>query len=284
MTATRSAPAASRAVAPIVPDLDFTALLQSAGMIEFNTGSTFNRVSIDGAQFRFGGEDIRFYNAKTDEPAFRGRLIDLPVEYQAAWIDNERGLATALGRPGFKGYCRSHFEIEGQKREFSEDGTACRGCPISPFVKKEALPPEADGKKCSWKADAAFQLLDADGKISDDRVWTLSMTTTGVIEFKGTSREPEKGSATELTFMQKLVRLGASLNPADPNMGALNALNAVREGRVLFEARSIFQQGEGAIRYYVPSFTPYDILAEDEIPALPSGEGNNSLPGDDLPF
>lgn len=260
---------------------DFTALLQGAGLIETSQGG-INRVKLDGFAFRFGDDDIRLSNPKGPKPAFRARLLDVPVEYQAAWIDEK--LAHAIGRPNAaKSFCKSFFADERQARKFAEDGTSCQTCPIGPFVKRSELPVEAEGKRCAWKGDVLFQLLDDEGAISDPTVWTLTMNTTSIIEFKGTGKDPVKGSVSDLNFMQKLLRFGKDLTEGDEMGGIQKVLTGLPLGAVIADCYSLPAQNEdGSIRWNVISWTPVDVIEVEAAPALT--DGSPRVNGDDLPF
>lgn len=268
-----------------VPQLDqasLVALLRESKLVE-EEWDTINRVKMDGFTFAFGEDDIRISNPKPGSPpAFRARLLDTPIEYQAAWIDE--ALAIALGRENAaKSFCKSYFGEPEQARKFAEDGTACTTCPIHPFVKKADLPAAANGKRCQWKGDLQYQLIDDDGTISDPTVWTHTLSPTGMIEFKGTGKAPEQGSATDESFMYKLAKFGAASDPDNQTAGVARALSALRLGSVLVEVRSVLDKSEdGARTWNVPVFTPYDIVEFEQAAALPAGEP--TVNGDDLPF
>lgn len=255
--------------------------LRAAGMAEPENTSGINRVSMNGFMFTTAAGKIYTSNPKTNTPAMRVRLLDTPIEYQAAWLDEN--LARVIGRPGFSGFCKSYFKEPTQARRFAEDGSSCSTCQVGPFVKKELLPAEADGKRCGWKADILFQILDDEGTITDPTVHLLSMSITGVIEFKGTAKDPVTGSASDLNFNQKLVRFGMDHDKEDPQRGLATALTSLGMGLVIADVRLLPQSNEGGSRNWtVPSFTPVDIIAPEDVPALPAGEP--AAQRDDLPF
>lgn len=276
-------PAASRAIVPATPlgDDEMTAALRAAGLIEPERGGGDypQRAKVDGLTISLGDE-MYVSNPKTKAPAFRARLIDVPVEYQGVFLDDD--LARAINRSGDAGtYCKSFFAIEDQKREFSEDGHNCRECPINPFTKRDALPLLDNGKvakKCQWRAEVAFQVLDAEGAISDDTVWTLDLSTTSVIEFKGTQKTQPEGSVSEFNFMQKLARFGAASTPDDPTTGFRNALNALALGLVIVDVRQIPTSKDG-VNWNVTSFDPVQILESEATAAIEAGD----IVGDDAP-
>ena len=260
---------------------DFTALLRGGGAIE--TPEEVSRIKCDGATFHVG-EDLYVSNPKTKAPAFIAQIVEPPRELQAAWIDEDGVLAKFLDRPEKAGsMCKSHFDIPSQNREFSEDGAPCRSCKINPFTKKDALPPEANGTKCKWRGDIKMRVLGEDHTLldGDATIWTLSLPTTGMIQLKGTTKDPENGHTGEFTTMQRLVRLGAVNNPENPQQGALAALTAWSLGYVIVEVRSLPMQSSGGNRYHVVDLNPIVILEMTDAPALAD---SSAISNDDIPF
>ena len=267
---------------------DFTALLRGGGAIE--TPEEISRIKVDGATFHVG-DDIYVSNPKTKAPAFIAQIVEAPRELQAAWIEEDGNLARVLNEmTGTQDYsagtmCKSHFDIPSQNREFSENGANCRKCPINPFTKKDNVPPEANGQKCKWRGELKMRVLGEDHTLlnGDATIWTLSLPTTGMIQLKGTTKDPENGHTGELTTMQRLVRLGAEQNPDSPQQGALMALTAWSLGYVIVEVRSLPMQSptDAGRRYHVVDLNPIVILEMNDAPAL----ADSSAPSnDDIPF
>lgn len=264
----------------VMTNEDITAKLRELGFVESDQGSGVGRIKVDGLAFNVGDE-MYISNPKTGAYAFQARILDVPAEYQGVWLTPE--LATIIGRPeDTNTYCKSRFGVEGEDRKFSHSGADCNRCPIGPYVRKDALPAGAD-TKCKWRGELSLQILDAQGQLSDETVWTLDLPTTGMIEFKGIGREPQKGHIGEFNFTQLLARMGAESNPENPQQGFMRALTALRLGGVIAEVRSVPTQSEnGGNRYNVIQFKPVQILDVDApaegAPALESGNS------DDLPF
>jgi hypothetical protein len=294
MARTAAAPAAqSKALATVVmTDDELTATLRELGLLETpqGDGNWPQRAKVEGSTI-YLGDDMYVSNPKTKTPAMRVRLLGLPAEYQGIYIPRNLALHPDVNRPDIADkYCKSHFDVETEKREFSEDGTSCRGCPISPFTKRDNLPVFEDSegrpttRKCQWRAEVSFQVLDHEGAISDPTVWVLDLSTTSVIEFKGTGKEAQKGAASEFNFIHKLARFGAQLTPENPNEGLRTALTAYRLGGVICDVFQLpMRSDDGSRSWYVTSFTPVDIIDVDEAPALEAGDAPEGNP-DDLPF
>jgi hypothetical protein len=293
--------AAAKAAEPQLPavfnDDMFTAALREHGFLSAAGGSSdFNRIKVSGQNFVYGTDEkgndniIASYNPVTKEPAMYVRIAGQPTEYQKAWFDKDGALARAVGRPEMAGkMCKSHFDDPNEARKFAMDGTSCDTCPIHPFVPKDQLPEEAKGKKCAWNADVEFYILDKqpDGtlKQEDDTLYTLSLSTTGVIEFKGSSSKktsPLAGSVSDMNFMVKLAKLGME-KWGEP--GILKAMSYFNLGGVVAELRSLpASSGDGAFKYNVTSFNPIDILEIEEATALPGPAAVEGDDPDDVPF
>jgi hypothetical protein len=252
----------------------------------------FNRIKVEGAIFTI--DDVPYVtNPKTGAPAFTARIIEAPDQYQALWHDDE--IAELLDRPEAAGrFCKSHFNDPDQARKFSNLGFDCNTCPAKPWGKDSPLP---NGRKCQWKGDLKLQIVDpetgqfftridaATGEItSDDRIWTLSLSTTAMIEWQGTAKDSVRGNVSDMNTMHKLAQLGVTKNPDDPKAGIVAAINALGLGLVIAEFRSLkASNADGSRTWYVPSATPIDILVYDETPQLPAGDPLASDP-DDVPF
>lgn len=278
---------------------EWTAALQEHGFIAPASGKQFNRLSIKGTNVvDSDGKIIAAYNQLTKEPALIVQLIAAPEQYQALWFDSPEGagrdgsnylLARAVGRdgsvpgvPSIAGrFCRSHFDKEGENRRFAEDGTSCDTCPVHPFVPKDQLPEEANGKKCAWRGDVNFRILQkqADGTYAneDPTIFTLGLATTGIIEFVGASKTPMAGSVSEFSTNARIARLGYQKWGKE---GILKARTMLDLAGVICELH-ILPASSGSINWNVPSFNPIDILEQESQPALSTTEEFNS---DNVPF
>lgn len=268
--------AKTAAVVPAAPSQDdITAILRKLGGVETPT-SEFHRIKIDGSTFYLDDEPF-VSNPKTGAPAFTARIVNVPEEYQALWFDEE--MAVMAGRTGKTGFCKSWFGNPAQAREWSEDGASCRSCIFNPFTKDAPL-----GKKCQWKGELQLQIVDpATGQLRDDTIWHLTLSTTAMIEWKGTSRDSVKGNVSDHNFIHKLAAFACAQNPdVDPNKAIYGALTALSLGGVVAEFRILrAQSSDGARTWSVVSATPVAILAVEETPALPEPDGAAS---DAIPF
>lgn len=276
-------PATSNALTVAVSNDDITAKLRALGALE-EGGQTYNRVEWKDQIFTLGDEQY-ISNPKTGTPAMRIRILSAPAEYQAFFFAKDGVDAQVAGRDGsiVGKFCRSYYDEPSQKREYAEDGTSCRTCPINPFVKNSPL---ASGRKCSWRGDLQFQVLDADGAISDETVWTLTLPTTAMIEFKGTKKDPIGGSVSELNFQQRLARLALEgVADKDVDAALYKAWTGLSIGNVIADVHAIpTSSQDGGQRYSVISLRPVQILDDVPAPAAVAAGGSASGDVDDLPF
>ncbi|MGA7270465.1 MAG: hypothetical protein WB239_05270 [Acidimicrobiia bacterium] len=274
---------------------DFTAALREHGFLPAASGgSDFNRLTAKGTVIYNGEDIVAAYNPKTKEPALIVQLLRKPREYQSAWIDKDGVLAQFLGRPHMAGkFCKSHFDDPKEARKYAEDGTSCDECPIHPFVPRNDLPEEANGRKCAWKADVEFVILEKNDKdelqVVDPTVWTMSLATTAVIEFVGSSSKKKgdnlAGSVSQFNTMVRIAKLGVQKwGPA----GIMKAMTYLELGGVICALRLLpMENKEMGRSWTVPSFEPIEILEVDEQAALPTSEKAppaSDVSTDDIPF
>lgn len=278
---------------------EFTAALRASGFLAAASGgSDINRLVVKGTNIYSGDEIVAVYNQKTKEPALIVQLAGTPKQYQALWFSkssdddptSNRGLAEAIGRPEIAGkFCKSHFDDPNEARRYSESGASCDECPVHPFVPRDQLPPEAKGKKCSWKADIEFWILEKDEEgnyiPSDKTLYTMSLATTGVIEFFGSSsknRDNLAGSVSPMHTMARTAKLGMQKWGTE---GILKARTYLDLGGVICALHILPQSNDDKSRSWnVPSFDPIEILEIEEQPQLETTEQADEAAAGDLPF
>ena len=260
-----------------VSETDYTVFLRNHGGIE-EAGTSFLRAKLDGAAIMLDDEPF-VGNPKTGTAALVARIVSPPKQYQAFWFDAES--AEHADRPEkADSFCKSYFDEPTQARKFSSDGAECDKCPFSPWLRDIA-------KRCQWRGDLAFQPIDPDSGLYRPDIWTISLSTTGMIEWQGTNRSPVKGSVSDLNTMQKLARLAVATWPdIEPESAVVRGLTELALGNVLMEMRVLRGSTEdGARTWPVLSLTPTEFL---EITAgIAEIAGPDTIAAvdiDDLPF
>lgn len=273
---------------------EFTAALRESGFLAAATaGAEFNRLSIKGTNVTNGDDIIASYNQKTKEPALIVQLAGEPVQYQALWFDKDGEMASFVERPHIAGkFCKSHFDDPKEARRYAEDGTSCDECPLHPFIPAKDLPILANGeraKKCSWKADIEFRILEKqdDGTftIADKTIWTMTLSTTGVIEFIGSSSKKNDGMAGSVSPENTMVRIAKLGMQKWGKEGIQKAKSYLSLGGVIAELHILPAHNEDRSRNWnVPSFNPIEILEVEDQPALTTAETVDDVSTSDLPF
>ena len=232
---------------------EISAILAGHGAID-NEAEEFHRIKVDGTNF-VSDDDIWMSNPKTGEPAFVARLLSPPVQYQSFWFTPEAAITADRPEMANK-FCKSHYDNPQENREFGTNGASCRACPYNPFGNEYP--------KCSWKGDIQFQIIPEDGVMKGDEiVWTITLSTTGMIEWRGTRKNQTGGSATDKNFMHKLAELALTLAPEwgmGPDEAVVAALTSLNGGGVAAEFRSVRMSNEqSGNTWSVPSLTPVHI-------------------------
>jgi hypothetical protein len=263
------------AIPTLTPD-EITAILAEAGAID-EQQETFLRLKVDGTNF-VSDDDIWMSNPKTGEPAFTARILNNPVQFQAMWFDDgkQKGIDpdwVRYERPDMVGggYCKSYFDNPQEARETGTNGASCRDCMCNPFQKKVR-------PKCGWKGDLQLQMIPEDGVMKgDEPVVTLTLSTTGMIQWRGTAQSKQGGSAPDTFNFQYLLAELAIAKSGEWGLSVPEAINAALTslvgGGVAAEWRiHRVTNEESGNTWSVPAATPVHIeLLKDE-PQIEDGK------------
>jgi len=258
----------------LTPD-EITAILQGAGAID-EEGETFYRLKVDGTNF-VSDDEIWMSNPKTGEPAFTARILSNPVQFQSYWFNvakEENNFVSDGERFGREdmvsgGYCKSYFDNPAEAREVGTNGASCRACQVNPFQKN--IRP-----KCSWKGDLQLQIIPEDGVMKGDEVvQTLTLSTTGMIQWRGTKANPQGGSVDGTNNFQFLLAQLALAKAPEWGLTGPQAINAALTslvgGGVAAEWRVHRVTNEQAGNTWsVPAATPVhiELLTEESTPKV----------------
>lgn len=257
---------------PLTPE-EITAILAGHGAVD-ESDPGYIRMKTSGTNF-VTDDNMWMTNPMTGEPAFVARLLSAPVQYQSFWFD--AAAAEKAGRPDMeKRFCKSHYDNPNENREYGTNGAPCRPCPFNPFGNERP--------KCSWKGDLAFQIIPEDGQLTgDEPIHSITLSITGMIEYKGTKKDNVAGSVTEQNFMHRLATLSVA-NAADwgvsQEAAVLIGLNALAEGMVAAEFRSITAKNEEkGMEWQVVSLNPVHIQRPDTgVEQIEAGEPDPEEP------
>jgi len=249
---------------------EISAILAAAGAVD-EEQEQFHRIKVDGQSFVANDDNIWFSNPKTKEPAFTARIMGPPSQFQSFWFTQED--AITANRPEMaNSFCKSSYDNPQENRVRGTNGASCRDCQFNPFSDRRP--------KCSWKGDLQFQIVPDDGMLTGEEVvYTLTLSTTGMIQWRGTRVNPKGGSVPNTdNTMHALAKLALSLAPEwgmEPEQAIVAALTALNNGMVAAEFRIFRNTNENnGQTWSIPVITPVHIetgLVDDK-QMLESGE------------
>jgi hypothetical protein len=235
---------------------ELTNLLQSSGWAEKSSGEAPVRMKLDGNMLTTPNGDMYVYNpAKPAIPACVVRIVAPPEEYWGIWVDGQA--ARSVGIPEIENTFSKKYIVPNANRRLWPSDEAF-----------DAL--KAAGNKASWKGDILVQVIPEDGALKgDEPIYTLTLSTTSLIEFKGTSKTPAAGSVSEYNFITKLSMLAQEEETTNPTAAVMNALTSLTLGGVAAEVRILRAENKELGRSWsVVSFDPIHIETMQEGDAL----------------
>jgi hypothetical protein len=253
--------ASSVQVATRMSPEELTQLLQRNGWAEKGSSDSMPRIKLDANMLTTPEGGMYVYNpAKPNVPAMVVRIVSPPEEYYAIWIDT--GVAQSIGRTDLEGtFSKQYINPDPDRRVWPSD---------------EAWDDlRRAGHKGSWKGDILLQIIPEDGALKgDEPVYVLTLPTTSLIEFKGSSRAPLEGSVSDENFITKLSGFAQEHATGDPSQAVMDALESLTLGGVAAEVRLLRAENKELGRTWsVVVFDP--IHVEDmtnQTPALGDGE------------
>lgn len=278
------APARASAQKAVIPAVlsndDLRALLGQTGEVA-QGGGDFHRMTLKGGILQT--DDGEMFPPRKDGPSLVVRIVSPPVYYNAFFLSEDEkdgGFdARRLGRGDLNGrFSRKYDDPAAQARDNNEANA------LYDQIENET------GKRGNFKADMVVQIAPASGEFTGDETeYTLSLSTTSIFEWRGTSRDPFGGSVTDSNFITRLGTLArdnaaaAGLDEAGQKKAILDALTALRMAGIIAEVSILPQENDEHTRnWWVLSFNPIVIAPFEDAPALEAGPTASS--GDDVPF
>jgi hypothetical protein len=267
------APSKALTVAKELSQAELNALLQGAGYASV-PGERQERISLKGQIFTASDTGEMFvYNPKHPEnPAFTARIVKPVSEYNAIYIDE--AIARQFERLDLANtFSKKFYQPDPDRRVWpSDEAYDDLARHVGEFIDKDGKP-----MKHAWKGDLLLQILPEDGTLTGEETeYLLTLATTSLIEFKGTSKAPEAGAVSEFNFMQKLVRFAieSAAEGIEPSKAVLDALTSYAMGGVVAEVRVGNAENKSLNQSWtVAIFDPIHIEPADSgAAALPSGD------------
>ena len=289
----RPAPSTAVVAQPLTSE-DLLSLLQQTGMVS-QGGGEFHRMSLRSGMLVTDPDSPKEESwPPTDRgrgPAMRVRIVKPPVYYNQFFCSEteERGSfdARKIGRPELNGKFLKKYDDPAEQaadQYANLDGYE----QVSQFL----------GSRGKFTADIQLQIVPDSGELTgEEPIYTLSLSTTAALDFRGTSKNPEGGVVQDKNFIIQLsefaMKEALEANPkaqkADLAQAVLNAMTALRLGGVvadLFIRQASSQDGSmnWAVPSFVPVFVDYDSGEEHAALPDPTAVGPEQNGDDELPF
>lgn len=276
----RAAPNANAVVPASLSHDDLMALLGQTGAVA-QGGTEFKRLTLKAGVLETDDGDM--FPPLKEKPSLTVRIVEPPVYYNGIFLSEKEinGSIDAgrIGRPELNGrFCRKYDDPAEQAKDNNPANA----------VYDELV--RVTGARGSFKADMKVQIIPESGELTgDEPVYTLSMSTTSVFEWRGSSRDPEKGSVSDTNFMVRLAQFAVAKaaeagGDEDAQKSAvLEALTALRLGGVVADVYLMRAENDDKTnQWWVISFDPIHIEVGTGAPALESGEDPSAA--DEIPF
>ncbi len=280
--ATRAPIAADKAVIPAaLSHDDLMALLGQTGEVA-QSSNEWHRMTLKGGILET--DDGEMFPPRKNAPAVTLRIVKPPIYYSAFFLSEkeENGSINAaiIGRADLNGRFSRRYDDPAE--------AAADTSPANEVFDEIA---KATGQRGSFKADIQVQIVPESGQLTgEETIYTLSLSTTSVFEWRGSTRDPQAGSVSETNFIVKLATKAAQdANEAGGDETAqktavLNAMTSLRLGGVIADVYILRAQDEGKTRTWsVLAWDPIHIEPPDGgAPAL--GAGTPVADTGDVPF
>lgn len=250
---------------------DLMAMLGQMGAVA-QEGGDFHRMKLDAGALKTNDGQVFF--PRHNEPSLRVRIVKPPVYYNAFFLaaDERDGSVNAerIGRPDLNGrYCRKYDDPAEQAADTNQANEVYDDIA------------RLTGQRGQFKADLEIQIVPESGELTgEETIYTLTLSTTSIFEFRGTSRDPSSGSVSDTNFMVRLSELAiqnaieAGLDEAGQKTAVVSALTSFRLGGVI--ADLYLMQAENDNRsWWVISFVPVYIDPVDGNAQLEAGSSND---------
>ncbi len=278
------------AVVPASLDHDeLMAMLGQAGMLPKPSEGNFRRMSLTSGSLVTdpGTPEEESWPPTKRGPTMTVRIVKPPIYYNAFFMaENEAngGInANRIGRP----------ELNGRFAKKYDDPAEQAADDFSNLEAYEDLA-RVTGKRGAFKADIQLQIVPESGEmLGTEPIYTLALSTTSAMDFRGTSKNPSGGVVQEKNFIVQLAEFARAqaieqgLDKDGQTTAVLNAMTALRLGGVVAEIYLVLTSNEDKSNTWtVVAFKPVHIELGEEQPALASGEVADDFvtTGDDIGF
>lgn len=269
--------AVSTQVETLTPD-ELQALIAQSGYAP-KPSQSIPRIKFSSGNFILPNGDQYVYNPrKPDEPAITLRILKPLDEYFAYWIDDD--LANQLGRKDLANTFSKSYLKEDPDRMVWDSDLAYDF--IREKIREDGIL-DNYGKplKAKWTGDLLVHIMPDDGEFKGDEVpHILTLSVTSVMEFRGSSQDRDKGSATDKNFIRKMTEFAVA-QAAEAGVtskeglakAVTDAFTSYSLGGVVADVRSqlVTSPDNKNIQWHVAIFDPVYIQPIGQDPVLTAG-------------
>lgn len=274
-------PADKAVVTATLSHADLMAMLGGMGEVAQQT-SEFHRLSLKAGVLTTDDGEIfppRVARGGGPLPALTVRIVEPPVYYNAFYLSSsgENGAVDAgrIGRQELNGRFTRKYDDPAKQAEDTN--------PANDIFDEIA---RLTGQRGSFRADMQVQIAPEDGQFTgDETIYTLSLPTTSIFEWRGSSRDQEAGAVSDFNFIVKLATKAASdaaANGADEagqKLAVTQAMVSLKVGGVIADVYLLQASNDKGRDWWIISFDPIHIEpADGSLPALDAGDAG------DVPF
>lgn len=248
---------------------DLMALLGAHGAVA-QPQNDFHRMKLDGGVLVT--DDGELFPPQKNAPSVRLRIVKPPVYYNAIFL-------TDKGTDGFNAAQIGRGDLNGRFTRKYDDPNE-QAADTNPANEVYDQVSAALGGRGQFKGDLLVQIVPPSGEMTgDETVYTLSLSTTSIFEWRGSARNPEGGTVSDKNFM---VRLGEFAINAAVEAGVeadqiprhvVDALTSLRLGGVVADVYILRASNpDNGQSWPVLSFVPVYVEPPDGAPALTAGD------------
>lgn len=261
---------------------ELMALLGESGMAPKASENQFRRMTLKSGSLITdeGQPDQESWPPTKRGPVMTVRIVKPPVYYNAFFLDSKEEYGaidpSRIGRPDMnKKFVKKYDDPSEQAADQYS------------YLDVYEQVRDLVGKNGSFKGDIQLQIVPESGEMTgDEPIYTLSLSTTSAIDFRGSSKNPERGVVQEKNFIVQLGEFAiahALENGTDPRLAVVEAMTQLKLGGVVAEIYLVLTSNEEKTRdWTVVAFKPVHVEFGQTSPALP--EGDVTVNSDDIPF
>lgn len=265
-------------VAQAVSADDLMAMLKEGGFLGSPNSQEYHRLTLKGGKLIAGNtqDPDEIYPPDKTGKCMTARIAKPPVYYNAFFLsekneNNDKNTFNAadIGMPELNGRFSKHYD---DPTEAALDDSAANAA--YDHVAR------ATGRKGAFKADIWLQIVPESGELTgDEDVYTLSLSTTSALDFRGTSKNPSAGVVQPKNFILQLaefardaaIERGAS--DLEQKTAALKAMASLNMGDVIADVYVLDASNEeGTFNWTIVGFKPVYIAESEEQQALEAGD------------